>query len=82
MLSLHQKDASVFLPLLSSTLIWVSNQTKKETDPLYFTIQPKKMERLCSIYQIKKYNSSILKNWNETAPILVDSPNKYTLRSN
>lgn len=68
MLSLHQKDASVFLPLLSSTLIWVSNQTKKEMDPLYFTIQPKKMERLCSIYQIKNITVPFLKTGMKPLP--------------
>jgi hypothetical protein len=35
-------DASAPLPLLLSTLIWLSNQTKNGAAPFYSTIQPNK----------------------------------------
>jgi hypothetical protein len=35
-------DASALVPLLHSTLIWLSKQTKNGVDPLYYTLQPKK----------------------------------------
>jgi hypothetical protein len=35
-------DASALLPLLPSTLIWLSNQTENGVAPLYSTLQPNK----------------------------------------
>jgi hypothetical protein len=52
-------DASALLPLLPSTLIWLSNQTENGTAPLYSTLQPnKKIERLCYVCQTR--NRTIL----------------------
>jgi hypothetical protein len=35
-------DASALLPLLHSTVIWLSNQTMNGVAPLYSTLQPNK----------------------------------------
>jgi hypothetical protein len=74
-------DASALLPLLSSTLIWLSNQTENEMTPIYYTLQPNKKWSNSVLFAKRRIEQLYSKKLEWSCSILVDSPTKQTITS-
>jgi hypothetical protein len=73
-------DASALLPLLPSTLIWLSNQTENGVTQLYSTLEQNKIWSVSVLFAKRGIKRLYSKKLEWSRSILVDSLTKRTLR--